>query len=110
MARSLTTVGKVSKARGRQTSKSKRGAPKAARRRTSRAKPAAVAIENTRLRRKLRGRDVRCREAVLMITTNSDGRRRERAHCLLHAALDLLGGVDTYRIHKTIAARVTTAW
>jgi hypothetical protein len=21
-----------------------------------------------------------------------------------------LGGVDTYRIHKTIAARVTTAW
>ena len=22
----------------------------------------------------------------------------------------VLGGVDTYRIHKTIAARVTTAW
>ena len=23
---------------------------------------------------------------------------------------EALGGVDTYRIHKTIAARVTTAW
>ena len=25
-------------------------------------------------------------------------------------AISALGGVDTYRIHKTIAARVTTAW
>ena len=25
-------------------------------------------------------------------------------------ARQTLGGVDTYRIHKTIAARVTTAW
>jgi hypothetical protein len=24
--------------------------------------------------------------------------------------VDALGGVDTYRIHRTIAARVTTAW
>ena len=51
------------------------------------------------------GLDVSVKETSVCILDDAGRMVKE-----VKVASEPLGGVDTYRIHKTIAARVTTAW